>query len=581
MQFFETSGGALWRKVGIRLVGLAMLVGAVTLGALHMARQNAQSDLDEQMNRSAQSYVAAIEGWQQQYWALAAIYAEDPSFARINSAPNIETTGLQNRLNRWNAATGTQATLVVRSDGSLVAGAYASIFPDGDTSIIPRQVLKTASDGGLGRGFVVWPNGYRGYAFAYEVSRNAGDDPLIVVVIASLYELQKYVQLQVDTIFVTDGRGGIAVANQRGATGRTVAEALADDRFAALYPRGAEVREVTDTRSSWHVIVAKSRAEALEYVRLVGWLAAISTLAVALLGLLVLSRRSALQERLDLQRTMRRELEETVKCRTSELTEANRDLQAEIARRHVIEKDLRETHLELTQAAKLASVGQMSAVVSHELNQPLTAIRSNAELAREYLDRSATEQANAKIGAILDMTDRIAKLTKRLLNFSRQPRSDVYPVALALPLDDALGILEPRIVKQEAVVEVDLLPDLFVNAGRNRLSQVFINLIANALDACSAGADPCAINIASFEKDGQIEISFSDNGPGVPDDRMARIFDAFYSTKERGEGLGLGLSVSMKIIEEFGGSLQYRRGENGGAVFVVALPLLARRDEAA
>lgn len=179
------------------------------------------------------------------------------------------------------------------------------------------------------------------------------------------------------------------------------------------------------------------------------------------------------------------------------------------------------------------------------------------------------------------MTDRIAKLTKRLLNFSRQPRSDVYPVALALPLDDALGILEPRIVKQEAVVEVNMLPDLFVNAGRNRLSQVFINLVANALDACSAGQDTCVINITSSERDGQIEIAFSDNGPGVPDDRMARIFDAFYSTKERGEGLGLGLSVSMKIIEEFGGSLQYRRGENGGAIFVVALPLLARRDEAA
>ena len=578
---FQEPIGSFWRKLAIRLVILALLVGAVTFGAVRFAQRDAQDDLADQMARSTQSHVAAIEAWQQQYWALAAIYAEDPAFTRSASTNRLEAEGLRSRLNRWNAATGTQATLVVTPDGSLVSGAYASIFAEGDTSIVPPEILKTASDGGLGRGFVIWPNGYRGYAFAYEVPRTDGADPLIVVVIASLYELQKYVLLQSDTIFLTDRSGNIAVANQRGVIGNGIAETLADDRFASLYPKGAEIREYTDSRSGWHLVVAKSRAEALEYVSLVGWLAAISTLALALLALLILSRRSAYLERLALQRAMRTELEETVVKRTSEITEANRVLQDEIARRHAIEKDLRETHLELTQAAKLASVGQMSAVVSHELNQPLTAIRSNAELAREYLDRSDADRAVVKIGAILDMTDRIARLTKRLLNFSRQPRSDVYPVALALPLEDALGIMEARIVKQDAIVEVNLLPDLTVNAGRNRLSQVFINLIANALDACADTDGSCVISISSHETERGVELHFADNGPGVPEDQVARVFDAFYSTKERGAGLGLGLSVSAKIIDEFGGTLRYRPGETGGAVFIVALPLLAKREEAA
>ena len=581
MLLFEEPIGSVWRKLALRLIILAAIVGAVTFGAVQIAKRTAQEDLSGQMSRATQGYVAAIKAWQQQYWALAAIYAEDPSFTGSVSSDELEAAGLRNRLNRWNAATGTQATLVVSPDGSLVSGAYASIFAEGDTSIITPEILKTASDGGLGRGFVVWPNGYRGYAFAYEVPQADGADPLIVVVIASLYELQKYVQLQGDTLYLTDRSGQIAVTNQRGAIGNSIAEALGDDRFGSNYPHGAEVSEYSDPRGGWHLVVAKSRAAAHKYVSLVGWLAAISTLALALLAQLILSRRSAYLERLALQRAMRSELEETVQQRTSELTEANQVLQAEIARRHAIEKDLRDTHLELTQAAKLASVGQMSAVVSHELNQPLTAIRSNAELAREYLDRSDTARAGDKIGAILDMTDRIARLTKRLLNFSRQPRSDVYPVAIALPLEDALGILEPRIAKQDAIVDVNVSPDVFVKAGRNRLSQVFINLIANALDACGDGAKGCVIAISSRETDGGVELLFADNGPGVPEEQAAKVFDAFYSTKERGEGLGLGLSVSAKIIDEFGGTLRYRPGETGGAVFIVALPRLANRDEAA
>ena len=286
-------------------------------------------------------------------------------------------------------------------------------------------------------------------------------------------------------------------------------------------------------------------------------------------------------ERIALQRSMRAELEETAEQRTAEMREANLHLRDEIERRHRIEKNLRDTHLELTQAAKLASVGQMSAVVSHELNQPLTAIRSNAELAGEYLDRNDIAQTRAKLGAILDMTDRIARLTKRLLNFSRHSRSDAYPVALSVPLDDALGIMEPRMRKEDATFSIEVEPDLLVMGGRNRLSQVFINLIANALDACAGDDVPCHVTVSSQCEGGTVELRFSDNGPGLPDDQQARVFEAFYSTKERGKGLGLGLSVSAKIVSEFGGELLYRPGERGGATFVVALPSLAQKDKAA
>ena len=162
MLLFEEPIGSVWRKLALRLIILAAIVGAVTFGAVQIAKRTAHEDLSGQMSRATQGYVAAIKAWQQQYWALAAIYAEDPSFTGSVSSDELEAAGLRNRLNRWNAATGTQATLVVSPDGSLVSGAYASIFAEGDTSIITPEILKTASDGGLGRGFVVWPNGYRG-----------------------------------------------------------------------------------------------------------------------------------------------------------------------------------------------------------------------------------------------------------------------------------------------------------------------------------------------------------------------------------------------------------------------------------
>ena len=576
---FREPIGSWWRRLLLRVIAFGSAIALVTVLAMHIAQRNATDQLEAELARAVETYSASLQAWQQQYWALAAVYAEDPALAEADTLSGRTADSLRSRLMRWNSATGSQATVIVRPDGSLLAGAYASNIPDAETGIFDGDLLRTAANGGLGRSFVTWSNGQRGYAFAFEVGSVIGPSTPIVVVVAPLSELEQYLQMRSDIVLVADDDGIIAAANRRDAIGKPLGGYLSNILSAkADGPREASVR---NTRNRWTLSVTKSSRALNAYVRLVGWLAASSATACALLALLVLSRRSAYLERIALQRSMRAELEETVEQRTAEMREANLHLRDEIERRHRIEKNLRDTHLELTQAAKLASVGQMSAVVSHELNQPLTAIRSNAELAGEYLDRDDIAQTRAKLGAILDMTDRIARLTKRLLNFSRQPRSDAYPVALSVPLDDALGIMEPRMRKEDATFSIEVEPDLLVMGGRNRLSQVFINLIANALDACAGDDVPCHVTVSSQCEGGTVELRFSDNGPGLPDDQQARVFEAFYSTKERGKGLGLGLSVSAKIVSEFGGELLYRPGERGGATFVVALPSLAQKDKAA
>lgn len=573
--------GSVWRRLLTRLLVLAGMVALVTFVAVQLAQRNADAELDRELARATETYAASLEAWQQQYWALAAIYAEDPALRDANFLSGAGAASIKARLTRWNSATGSQATMIVRPDGSLLAGAFSSTVPQGETRMLGEDILRTAADGGLGRSFVTWSNGQRGYAFAFEVASAPDAGPEIVVVVAPLSELEQYLQLQGDTVLVADRNGIVAVANRRNAIGRPIDEFAGTSQTARGVTFAQRQSRLINSRNGWTLSVSRSSEDAVQYVRLIGWLAASVASAIALLALLILSRRAAYVERLALQRKMRGELEETVERRTAEMREANRHLLAEIEHRQEIEQDLRDTHLELTQAAKLASVGQMSAVVSHELNQPLTAIRSNAELAHEYLDRENKDQVRAKISAILDMTDRIARLTKRLLNFSRQPRSDSYPIALSVPLDDAFGIMEPRMQKEDATFALDVAPDLFVMGGRNRLSQVFINLIANALDACAAGDIPCHIAVRSQRTDDRIELQFSDNGPGISKEQEARIFEAFFSTKERGKGLGLGLSVSAKIVTEFGGELLYRPGKTGGATFIVVIPALAQKEKVA
>ncbi|WP_160484725.1 sensor histidine kinase [Aurantiacibacter rhizosphaerae] len=573
--------GSIWRKLLARLAVLAGVVALVTVVAVQLAERSADEELDRELARATETYATSLEAWQQQYWALAAIYAEDPALRDANFLNGDALASIGSRLTRWNGATGSQATMIVRPDGTLLAGSFSSTVPEGETAMLGTDILRTAANGGLGRSFVTWSNGQRGYAFAFEVDTVPEAGAEIVVVIAPLSELEQYLQLQSDTVLVADRSGIVAVANRRDAIGRPIDEFAGPPQAGRKVPFAQRQSRLVNSRNGWTLSVSRSSEDAVQYVRLVGWLAATGTSALALLALLILSRRAAYVERLALQRKMRTELEETVDRRTAEMREANRHLREEIARRQKIEKDLRETHIELTQAAKFASVGQMSAVVSHELNQPLTAIRSNAELAHEYLDREDNDLARSKISTILDMPDRIARLTKRLLNFSRQPRTDSYPLALSVPLDDAFGIMEPRMQKEDAIFDLDVAPDLFVMGGRNRLSQVFINLIANALDACASADIPCHIAVRSRREDGMIELQFSDNGPGVSKEQEPRVFEAFFSTKERGKGLGLGLSVSAKIVSEFGGELLYRPGENGGATFIIAMPALAQKENVA
>nr|WP_241495808.1 ATP-binding protein [Paraburkholderia monticola] len=287
------------------------------------------------------------------------------------------------------------------------------------------------------------------------------------------------------------------------------------------------------------------------------------------------------------------ELNERVAERTADLSEANEQLQREVAERTRAEQELRAAHDELIQASKLAALGQMAAGITHELNQPLAALRSFSDNTRVLLERGDQASARENLEAIAALTERMGKITNQLKLFvgRARPRSARAPIVRALR--NVVALLQKRL--QGVELEFVLLdvaanagaadargavraplnladdhPELVANCDDLRLEQVLINLLGNALDA-TAGLSPPRITVEIEASDATLSIAVGDNGPGIPDDVLPRLFEPFFTTKEMGQGLGLGLAISSSIARDCGGSLVARNAPDGGASFVLTL----------
>ena len=233
--------------------------------------------------------------------------------------------------------------------------------------------------------------------------------------------------------------------------------------------------------------------------------------------------------------------------------------------------ELRTKQEELVQAAKLAALGQMSAGMAHEINQPLSALRGYAENAVTLLNLGRDSVAKENLRAITNLVDRMARITGQLRQFARKSAGALEPVAVAEAIERSLDLLAGAL--REGGIELGWMPpssDLKVLADSVRLQQVMINLLRNAQDAMQGCADRrLAVSVSATED--AVNIAVEDSGPGIPAEALGQIFDPFYSTKAAGEGLGLGLSISESIVREFAGQLTAANRPEGGAIFLVTL----------
>ncbi|APX94626.1 two-component sensor histidine kinase [Halomonas sp. 1513] len=268
----------------------------------------------------------------------------------------------------------------------------------------------------------------------------------------------------------------------------------------------------------------------------------------------------------------RDELERNVERRTRDLLDSNQRLSAEIEERRRAEDNLRQTRDELIQATKLAVLGQLAAGINHELNQPLAAIRAYAENARTFLDHQRPDAAGDNLEQIVELTARMAEISAQLRQFSRKSGETLTAVSVPACFDYALRLYQARL--NDASVEVERRfadREVWVRADLVRLEQVLVNLIGNALQAMNETPNPRLT--LSVERDAEeVLVGVADNGPGIAEEHLGRLFEPFFTTKSPGSGLGLGLSISSRIIDDLGGKLSATNRAGGGALFTIRLP---------
>jgi len=305
---------------------------------------------------------------------------------------------------------------------------------------------------------------------------------------------------------------------------------------------------------------------------------AAAALGCLLLGALYANQRRRLargreEARAILQRA-NQELEHKVKERTVDLSQAVDRLQREVVERQRAEQTLRAAQDELVQAAKLAVLGQMATGITHELSQPLGAIRTLSANAVEFMHRGDLATAEKNLGIVGQLAEQAGGIITPLKTFARKSPAVPAAVDVAQAVDSALFLFEQRLRKQQVSVDRQIEANLWIAwCDQNRLQQVLVNLIGNAIDAMAGQAERRLSFAVEARADGQLALAVSDTGIGFSAKALEHLFEPFFTTKQPGEGLGLGLTISRDILRDFGGDLLAEPAPGGGARFVVLLPL--------
>ncbi|MGH1467044.1 MAG: sensor histidine kinase [Cognatishimia sp.] len=252
----------------------------------------------------------------------------------------------------------------------------------------------------------------------------------------------------------------------------------------------------------------------------------------------------------------------------AQLRQANERLAVEIEDRRTAERRLKRTQDELERAGRLAALGQLSASVTHELGQPIAAMRNH--LAAAEMSPAGPMRLMPRLA---DLVDRMEGITRQLKFFARTEGDGFTQVDLRQAMQASLALVEPNLATSDTTLEL-VLPEtpILVFGDKLRLEQVLTNLLRNAIDAMQ-DEDPRNMRIAMGRAEGMGWCSIQDGGHGLGDATLADLQEPFVTTRESGQGMGLGLAISANIVAEHHGRLSAQNGPSGGAVFRVEIPL--------
>jgi two-component system, NtrC family, sensor kinase len=249
------------------------------------------------------------------------------------------------------------------------------------------------------------------------------------------------------------------------------------------------------------------------------------------------------------------------------------DYMAKTTRAAENERDKAE--LMLLQSAKLASIGEMAAGIGHEINNPLNHITALVRLIRRELPKDQ-EAAHEDLLSLQEETERASRIVKGILDFARQVPPKYTTILVPDWVEESVALVRHMAVDEGIVINSHVEPDLYVEGDSTQLQQVLINLILNAVHASKRG-DSIEIE-AHRTSDQTVELSICDQGTGISEELMTKLFDPFFTTKPVGKGSGLGLSISLGIIQHHGGTISVHNNDIGGVTVVIRLPITAQHN---
>jgi two-component system C4-dicarboxylate transport sensor histidine kinase DctB len=584
-------------------VAAAVAIGVSAFVSQYVWREGGLKSLQAINEQRVQLVAGAVKAEIGRQDHLPFVLSLDPDVHGALAAPQDVTRldQLNRKLTRLSREADTRALYVIGPDGTVVA---SDDWQSPDTlvgrNLADRPYFSTAVDAGESSYLGVDPGSNRVRYYIAQAVKN-GSLLGIAVVRIEFDSLEAAWEKAGERILVTDPEGVVFLASDPVYKYRILASgslpSRGDNQDVVHYPgvlAGSIDSAIVERRGADSIIRVRAPGDDSTYLYRsmvlpdYGWTihrltdlasvredqrdgaiigGAISALIICL-ALYVLQRHRAYVTQRDAADRLKVEVAE----RTSELRDSNASLQTEIDEHRRTEARLRATQNELVQAGKLAALGQMSAALAHEINQPLAAIRTFMASAKVFAQRGNLGQVASNLDLITGLADRVASITGHLKTFARKSEpGHPEPVLVDRAVDGTLFLLESQIRAARVRIEKEVAPDLWVLGHAVQLEQVILNLVRNALDAVAEQDDP-RVRISARAAIDRVFIVVADNGPGISRDQIGKIFDPFFTTKALGKGLGLGLSISYGIVQDFGGQIHAANRPEGGAELTVELP---------
>lgn len=605
-----------WLVVGTGVVVVAAIFWATYLVAERLSIRA----LREMTSHRMDIYSASLQAEMNRFEYLPHVVALNDQVVRLLRSPADAAArdAVNTYLQTINASAGASAVYVMDAQGLTLAASNWNVAGSFvNMNFAYRPYFQDAAKGLTGRFYGIGTVSREpGYYFAHAVK--AGDTVTgVVAVKLSLEQLDQAWSHEGERIAVVDGNGVIFLSSEPNWKYRTLkslspetvrrlqltrqyseagllsplgikpyrqlddGSAIVEIAAEPISHRGAGesvqylVHESRVLGTDWRLLILSELTAARASAGVSAALAALSCLLLALLAVYFSQRRRIIAQTLAARAALERvndELEQKVAQRTEALSDVNRHLQAEISERKRAEEALRTALHDLVHTAKMAALGQMSAGITHELNQPLSALLTLSRNAIVFMKRGELVLAEENLDMIARVTGHMGKITSQLKKFARKAPMELQPVLVATVVNDALFLLSQSDKRNDVQIEQRIHPPTLQALGdANRLEQVLLNLLANAFDAVQDVAAPAVLLQADLQ-DGWVTIAVHDNGPGVPADVLPHLFEPFYSTKAQGVGLGLGLAISADIVRDLGGAIRVSTSALlGGALFTVQL----------